>query len=145
MARDCMVNKDPNAPPPPPPTQGNTRGFDSEYANLMLELGESPAQALDLPKASWQVTPAGGHDITGGGINVPPWRRPEAWIQPQQPQNNQGAGFRPPGAAGGYEGYGQQWGGYQQGAGAAAGGYGQDYSNYSSYYQSQAQYPQQTN
>ncbi len=24
----------------------------------------------------------GGHDITAGGSNIPPWRRPESWIQP---------------------------------------------------------------
>ena len=42
MARDCTVNKDPNAAVmngsgSPPMSKG---GFDSEYASLMAELGE---------------------------------------------------------------------------------------------------------
>jgi splicing factor 1 len=60
MARDCTVNRDPNAPPPPmgagpsPPPMGG-RGFDSEYASLLAELGETPANAApDLNKPSWQ-------------------------------------------------------------------------------------------
>lgn len=124
MARDCTVNKDPNAPPPPPM---NSRGFDSEYASLMAELGETSANpAADLAKPSWAAGPSGGHDITGGGTNIPPWRRPEAWQTTAQPQ--QTGGYRPPG----YAYPGQQWAGYQQ----------QDYSsNYASYYQ--GQYAQQ--
>ena len=135
MARDCTVNKDPNAPmtqpPPPGPPGMNTRGFDSEYASLMAELGEGPASGGDPNKASWQAPPA-GHDITGGGSNIPPWRRPEAWISNVQPQQSQGYGGGGYGGAQG--GYGGQWGGggYQQQ------GYpqqSQDYSsNYASYY-----------
>ncbi|KAJ7593534.1 hypothetical protein C8J56DRAFT_931300 [Mycena floridula] len=132
MARDCTVNKDPNAPQMPAPPV-NSRGFDSEYASLMAELGESASgPVVDLGKPSWAAGLGGGHDITGGGTNIPPWRRPEAWITNIQPQ--QQGGYRPPqpGYGGGYGGgYGapqQQWAGYPA----------QDYSsNYASYYQGQ--------
>ncbi|KAG7089844.1 hypothetical protein E1B28_011489 [Marasmius oreades] len=145
MARDCTVNKDPNAvvtPPPPGQMGGPANGgrtFDSDYASLLAELGESGGSAGDLSKPSWAAGPNAGHDITGGGINVPPWRRPENW-QTNVPQQQQG--YRPPtqGAQGGYGGYGgQSWGGYPQ---AQQGGYGQpDYSSYASYYQGQYQQP----
>lgn len=135
MARDCTVNKDPNAPPPMNPPNGmNSRGFDSEYASLMAELGESAPGAVDLAKPSWGA--GAGHDITGGGTNIPPWRRPEAW-QTTIPPPAQNQGYRPPQAYGGYGGGypgQQQWGGFGQG------GYpqGQDPSSgYGGYYQGQ--------
>ena len=148
MARDCTVNKDPNAPPSPggPSPPINRIGFDSEYANLMAELGESGAGG-DPGKTPWDA-PSMGHDITAGGSNIPPWRRPESWLQPtnNNSNNQQQQGYRPPqagyggggyGGAGGYVA-GGQWGGYPQ-----TGGYQQpqDYSNYASYYQ--GQYAQQ--
>ena len=133
MARDCNVNKDPAAH-----TQNATgavqqrTGFDSEYANLMAELGEPAADAAKQP---WDA-PAMGHDITAGGTNIPPWRRPESWAQTNI--NNQG--YRPPqsGGYGGYAGYGQQYAGYSQGGGYSA---PQDYSNYAAYYQGQYAQP----
>ncbi|CAA7266928.1 unnamed protein product [Cyclocybe aegerita] len=132
MARDCTVNKDPNAQASTNGTSVSlTRsGFDSEYASLMAELGEGGG-AGDPGKTPWDA-PSMGHDITAGGSNIPPWRRPESW---QQPSNNQQQGYRPPGGYGGYGSEGQ-WGGY------AAGGYQQpqDY-NYAAYYQ--GQYAQQ--
>jgi len=133
MARDCTVNKDPNAPiSPPQPNGPPTRGgFDSEYASLMAELGEGGGASVDAPKTSW-VGPAMGHDITGGGTNIPPWRRPEAWQQSGPPQNT---GYRPPQPGyGGYAYNGGAWAGYNQGAGYS----GQDYA---AYYQ--GQYAQQ--
>ncbi|THV02846.1 splicing factor SF1 [Dendrothele bispora CBS 962.96] len=142
MARDCTVNKDPNAPPPPPGPPTSRGGFDSEYASLMAELGETTgsANAIDLNKPSWAAGPSGGHDITGGGTNVPPWRRPENWQTNNPPQNQ---GYRPPQNAGGYGsqggGYNGQWGGYSQ----QQGGYPQDYSNYAGYYQNQYAQQQQ--
>ncbi|KAH7911352.1 hypothetical protein BJ138DRAFT_1006810, partial [Hygrophoropsis aurantiaca] len=147
MARDCTVNRDPNAAPlggPSPPT--NKGGFDSEYASLMAELGESGrggGGGVDSGRGPWGGAGA-GHDITAGGSNVPPWRRPEVW-QNSNPNQQQNTGYRPPQP--GYPGYsgapGQygasQWGaqqpGYTQGS-----GYGQqpDYSaNYAQYYQQQ--------
>lgn len=135
MARDCTVNKDPNAPPPPPdavPSQANRSGFDSEYASLMAELGESGGNT-DPAISSWSA-PSMKHDITAGGTNIPPWRRPESWIQP----NQQNQGYRPPQYGAGYGGGYGNWAGYQQGA---AGYQAQDYSNYASYYQ--GQYAQQ--
>ncbi|KAK0235803.1 hypothetical protein EDD85DRAFT_838151 [Armillaria nabsnona] len=147
MARDCTVNKDPNAPimhTPPPPPNMNSRGFDSEYASLMAELGESTGgPGVDLSKPSW-AAPSAGHDITGGGTNIPPWRRPEAWVT-NIPQNQSQGGF--PGAqgyGGGYggatAGYGNQWQGYGQASGYPS--QSQDYpSNYASYYQGQYTQP----
>ncbi|KAI0346582.1 hypothetical protein BDW22DRAFT_1369218 [Trametopsis cervina] len=144
MARDCTVNRDPNAVQhaPAPMIKG---GFDSEYASLMAELGESGKGPGADGGKPW--TGSAGHDITAGGSNIPPWRRPEVWqtnIPP--PQNN---GFRPPqggGYGGGYGGggYGQA---YPQQPGYGGQGYypqGQDYSaaNYAQYYQ--GQYAQQT-
>lgn len=149
MARDCTVNKDPNAvvalggPSPPQTARG---GFDSEYASLMAELGEGGGgPAGDSGKASW-AGPSITHDITAGGSNIPPWRRPEVWQTPannNQPQQ-QGGGYRPPpqgygyggAAAGGYGASGsQQWAGYPQASSYPQ--QPQDYSNYASYYQGQ--------
>ncbi|TFK72965.1 splicing factor SF1 [Pluteus cervinus] len=134
MARDCTVGKDPNAPLTGggPPIAGNRTGFDNEYANLMAELGETAGGPTGDPsKPSWSA-PSAGHDITAGGTNIPPWRRPESWQQPL-PQQQQG-GYRPPqaGYGPGY-GAGAAWSQYPQGAGYPS----QDYSNYAPYYQGQ--------
>jgi len=150
MARDCTVNRDPNAPPlsgPSPPMIKS--GFDSEYANLMAELGESGrgGGGGEPGRTPW-AGPSTGHDITAGGSNIPPWRRPEVWQTNPNPQQQQG-GYRPP-----QQGYGGGYGGAPAGYGApqygAQGGYpqasgypqqpAQDY-NYAQYYQ--GQYAQQ--
>ncbi|GBE88265.1 hypothetical protein BKA93DRAFT_751187 [Sparassis latifolia] len=146
MARDCTVNRDPNAvhAPPPPMLKG---GFDSEYASLMAELGEGgKGLGGDSGKTPWAGS--AGHDITAGGSNIPPWRRPEVWQSSSVPANPQNNGYRPPqapyggygGAAGGYGPNSQQWGaqpGYSQGN--AYYQQPQDYSsaNYAQYYQNQ--------
>jgi len=149
MARDCTVNRDPNAPPPlsgpsPPMIKG---GFDSEYASLMAELGESGrgGGGGEPGRTPW-AGPSTGHDITGGGSNIPPWRRPEVWQTNNNPQQQQG-GYRPPqqGYGGGYAGAPAGYGGGAQQAGyPQASGYPaqqpQDY-NYAQYYQ--GQYAQQ--
>ncbi|THH29987.1 hypothetical protein EUX98_g4204 [Antrodiella citrinella] len=161
MARDCTVNRDPNAPHAPPQlAQSPTSmaltkgGFDSEYASLMAELGESgKGPGGDGGRPSW--TGSAGHDITAGGSNIPPWRRPEVWQSSVIPQQNQsrppqgggyGAGFGGPGGAGAGAGYGGQWGQQQPGYAAGGGGgyypqgQGQDYgANYAQYYQNQYQ------
>lgn len=121
-------------------------GFDSEYASLMAELGEGGKGPGGDGSKPWAGS--AGHDITAGGSNIPPWRRPEVW-QTAIPPPQANTGFRPPQGAGGgygggsYPGYGGQ--GYgQQGYGGQ--GYyqqQQDYSaNYAQYYQNQ--YAQQT-
>lgn len=149
MARDCTVNRDPNAPPLPlggPSPPMNKSGFDSEYANLMAELGEGGRGPAGEPGKSVWGGPGGGHDITGGGSNIPPWRRPEVWQTPVNNNQPQQGGYRPPQAGYGVAGYGApapgygaaQWG---QAGYAPTAGYGQqsqDYSaNYAQYYQSQ--------
>ncbi|KAH7106295.1 hypothetical protein BKA62DRAFT_289723 [Auriculariales sp. MPI-PUGE-AT-0066] len=156
MARDCTSRRDPNGMPmsgpmgPPGPSAPlGDKKFDSEYANLMAELGESAGGGpgggpADANRPAW--TPGG--DITAGGTNIPPWRRPEVW-QPPQPVG--GGGYRPQqgygGQQGGYapEGYaGQGWngqqGGYTGGAGGYGGGGGGGSDAYAQYYQ-QAGYP----
>jgi splicing factor 1 len=149
MARDCTVNRDPNAPPlsgPSPPMIKS--GFDSEYASLMAELGESGrgGGGGEPGRTSW-AGPSTGHDITAGGSNIPPWRRPEVWQTNPNPQQQQG-GYRPPqqGYGGGYGGAPGYGGGAQYGMQgySQASGYPQqqpqDY-NYAQYYQ--GQYAQQ--
>ncbi len=147
MARDCSTNKDPNAQAivAASPSHALSRsGFDSEYASLMAELGEGGGNS-DPMKNPWETSNT-GHDITAGGTNIPPWRRPEMWAQPSTTPQQQA--FRPsqPMYGAGYtSGYGAaaaggQWAGYN-GAGYPA--QSQDYSNYASYYQ--GQYTQQVN
>jgi len=138
MARDCQVNRDPNASPPPPGPPGalSKGGFDSEYASLMAELGEGgKGPGGDGGRGPWGNTGA-GHDITAGGSNIPPWRRPEMW----QSNQHQNSGYRPPQAYGS-GGYGAQYASGQWPAGGyASGTYGQqsDYSaSYAQYYQQQ--------
>lgn len=149
MARDCPVNRDPTAAIQPSDSPMIKGGFDSEYANLMAELGESGKGPGDVGRTPW--IGSAGHDITAGGSNIPPWRRPEMWqsstpnAQPQQAPLPQG--FRPPQP--GYDAYGGTPGGGYGMANAQWGTQGQpaqfqqpqDYGNYAQYYQ--AQYSQQ--
>ncbi|KAI0032531.1 hypothetical protein K488DRAFT_78428 [Vararia minispora EC-137] len=160
MARDCTVNRGGgfggglggdmdsgyggmNSPPDgsggPGGTlvKGGTGGFDSEYASLMAELRESGTGASGGgPGQAWGGSGA-GHDITAGGMNIPPWRRPEVWqsnLRPQQQQGPQQVGYGGAPPAGGYapQGYtGQGWGGYHQQQASQGGGYPpQDYAQY---------------
>lgn len=124
MARDCTVNKDPNAVAAVSHNAG--KGFDSEYAKLMAELGESGDGARDGGRIS-----GAGHDITAGGSNIPPWRRPEVWQSNTQSTQQGQTGYRPSGYPAGYSA--QQWGSYPQGYGQT-----QDYqASYAQYYQQQ--------
>ncbi|KAH9856547.1 hypothetical protein C2E23DRAFT_445792 [Lenzites betulinus] len=159
MARDCTVNRDPNAVHVAASNPNMPKsGFDSEYASLLAELGEtSKGPGGDSGRLPW----TGSGDITGGGSNIPPWRRPEVWqsAAPSNPQGGGGGGgggggYRPP--TGSYNGYGSAPGGYGGGAPGAApawggqgGGYGQggqpgyypqsqdNSAGYAQYYQSQ--------
>ena len=123
-------------------------GFDSEYASLMAELGETgKGPGGDGGRMPWSG--GAGHDITGGGSNIPPWRRPEVW-QSSAPTNPQAGYGRPP--QGQYGGYGGAPGGYGGAPGYGQPGYApqggssyypqqqpsQDYgAGYAQYYQSQ--------
>lgn len=144
MARDCTVKPDPNAPPSGAPQgmMSNKGNFDSEYASLMAELGESAGGGST--NKSWGGGGA-GHDITAGGSNIPPWRRPEMWQSVTSTNQNQNqSGFRPQqqqqqgqygsatsGYGAGYSGQSWQQPNYGQ-------GYPQDYqAAYAQYYQSQ--------
>ncbi|KAH8118131.1 hypothetical protein DFH11DRAFT_1503885 [Phellopilus nigrolimitatus] len=144
MARDCTVKSDPNASPGAP--QATTKGnFDSEYASLMAELGESGGSSG--PGKSWGGGGT-GLSVTAGGSDVPPWRRPEMWTSSSNTnQNQQNGGYRPPQQFGGgapTAGYGGGYGGgqqpYYQGGTYPQNyaGQGQDYSAaYAQYYQQQ--------
>jgi splicing factor 1 len=154
MARDCTVNKGASfgiestgGGPGGSPSQAMVKGgFDSEYASLMAELGETgKGPGPDSARGSWG---GGVGDITSSSSSVPPWRRPEVWQSALGPSSTQNTGYRPPQPgysgypSGGTPGYGQPgYSGYTQ---APSGGYpqSQDYSNYAQYYQ--GQYAQQT-
>lgn len=147
MARDCSVRPDPNAPPGAPPMGASKGNFDSEYANLMAELGESGPGA-GSGKPSWGGG-GSGLSITAGGSDVPPWRRPEMWqtttptnqnsqngYRPQQPYGSGPAGYG--GGAYGAQQQQQQQQSYYQGGAYPQNYGGQDYSAaYAQYYQQQ--------
>jgi splicing factor 1 len=129
MARDCTQKPNPNGAfpgpngPPAPNSnngamvRGSTGGgsgsgpyVDSEFANLMAELGETAAAASggsgSAPWARDGVAP----EIPAGGTSIPPWRRPEVWLQPATGQRPQQAGQGYP--AGYQQAYGQAYAGY---------------------------------
>jgi splicing factor 1 len=148
MARDCTVNKDPIA------VNTVNKGFDSEYAQLMEELGEAGGGGGNSGGiGSGDLGRSGvGTDFTAGGSNVPPWRRPEVW-QSNAPSNQQvqQTAYRPPAYGGTYGAYGAagaggaapQWGAPPQ---SSAAGYAQpqDYqAAYAQYYQQQYNQQQQ--
>jgi len=77
----------------------------------MAELGETAAAASAGTGAAPWAREGGAPEIPVGGTSVPPWRRPEVWLQPsgggQRPQQN------PQGYPSGYpQGYGQAYAGY---------------------------------
>jgi splicing factor 1 len=154
MARDCAAGRSGGGPmdggfggPPgiggPPNGARGPAGFDSEYASLMAELGEGGAGGgggggggAPVGAIGWTGNAAAGPDVTAAGSNVPPWRRPEMWIQSAQPQP-QRPSFQPPA---GYNGQG--WGGGQQQQGAypqGGGGGGGQFSQQGYYPQGQQQ------
>ena len=145
MARDCMQRNNPNGFPPgpgapggpgmPPTSNALTRGpgssnFDNDLDNLLNELGEKSAGDSATP---WAREGALAGDTSGS--NIPPWRRPEVWVQAsggqrqQQQQQQQGYSAYPQGY-GGYPGYGGAANPWQQGAA----GYNPQQS-YAAYYQ----------
>lgn len=162
LARDCTQGRAPGgfgAPnaAPAPGTTGN-RQFDSEYANLMAELGE-PAAGAGAVAGAPVGSAAPGQAVGADGKKIPPWRNPDVWQQPGfgMPRGDGGGrggggggwgqrgGYGNRGERGGYNQYGaqshqgyaqqqqQQYAGYDQGgqqASAAAGQEGEqkDYS-----------------
>lgn len=146
MARDCMQRNNPNGffpgpgapggPATAPTSNALTHGpgssnFDNDLDNLLNELGEKSAGGDAAPWAR-ESTLAG--DTSGS--NIPPWRRPEVWLQAsggqrqqQQQQQQQGYSAYPQGY-GGYPGYNGATNPWQQGAA----GYNPQQS-YAAYYQ----------
>ncbi|GAA5844411.1 hypothetical protein JCM9279_006292 [Rhodotorula babjevae] len=161
MARDCTQRRGPGfggpgGPPGFPPVPGPDGGppsvaqqFDSEYASLMAELGETTAAPpMSGPGAGG---PGGPGPMMGGapamqqeprdeqGNKIPPWRIPSNWNPPMNMQFNRGPPPPPPGQrpppppppapyGGGPPGQQQQmmggggYGGYQQGGYGGGGG-----------------------
>ncbi|GHJ89204.1 hypothetical protein NliqN6_5606 [Naganishia liquefaciens] len=122
MARDCFQKGGPAGGfGGPNPSAGPKTAFDSEYQNLMNELGEGGGGSAQGPVRG--AITANGEPGAGGeaAVKIPPWRIPENWFSNSRPQGNfggGGGGYQPQQAQGGYQGYGQ--------AQAGAGGY--DYS-----------------
>lgn len=105
MARDCTQRRGGFGGPPgmggPPgpfnaaPDPARAQQFDSEYASLMAELGETsaappaaggPGAGADAGQpggqpgsAPWQQGPHGGHPVDANGEKIPPWRIPSNW------------------------------------------------------------------
>lgn len=172
LARDCTQGRGgpggfgaPTGPAAAGGAAGGTgnRQFDSEYANLMAELGE-PAAAANVSAASVGPNAGSGSAANGAvgadGKKIPPWRNPEVWTQPgfgaprHHSDSNRGGGWS---GRGGYNNRGdrggapynshqsqyqqQGYGGYdQQQAGGEATAEGQkDYSaEWAAYYAAQA-------
>ncbi|SPO31834.1 related to MSL5 - branch point bridging protein [Ustilago trichophora] len=99
LARDCTQGRAGNFGPaggaPGGPTgpggapgTGN-RQFDSEYANLMAELGEPSAAGAGAgagagaaPTTAMNGGSNGAPAVGADGKKIPPWRNPEVWTQP---------------------------------------------------------------
>lgn len=98
LARDCTQGRmggfgaGPNGPPGPggaaPPGGTGNRQFDSDYANLMAELGEPGAAGAGATSAGAPGPgAANGMGVPGAAVGpdgkkIPPWRNPEVWTQP---------------------------------------------------------------
>ncbi|TKY86872.1 hypothetical protein EX895_004160 [Sporisorium graminicola] len=118
LARDCTQGRvgsfgaGPNGPggPGAPAAAGTgNRQFDSEYANLMAELGEPAAAGAggapnSTPGAVNDASVAGGAAVGPDGKKIPPWRNPEVWTQPGfgAPRGGDGGGRGGWGHRGGY-------------------------------------------
>ena len=126
----------PGGPATAPTSNALTHGpgssnFDNDLDNLLNELGEKSAGGDAAP---WARESGLAGDTSGS--NIPPWRRPEVWLQAsggqrqqQQQQQQQGYSAYPQGY-GGYPGYNGATNPWQQGAA----GYNPQQS-YAAYYQ----------
>jgi splicing factor 1 len=83
MARDCFQRNGPAGGQGfggPPGAGGAPKSqFDSEYANLMAELGEGGAVGSSGP-AIGMITNGAAADGTPAAPKVAPWRIPENWF-----------------------------------------------------------------
>jgi len=90
MARDCTVNRDPNAPPlsgPSPPMIKERIRFGVCEFNGGARREVAVGSGSGEPGRTLWAGPSTGHDITAGGSSIPPWRRPEVW-QTNNPLSN---------------------------------------------------------
>lgn len=169
LARDCTQGRAGGFGPGPGGPDGAVRApaggtgnrqFDSEYANLMAELGE-PAAAATGPGAGGANGMNAGPAVDADGKKIPPWRNPDVWTQPgfgaPRGDGGPGRGGWGQGQRGGYNNRGdrggyhntshqpyayqqQQYQGYDSTAAPAGGEEGQkDYSaEWAAYYAAQA-------
>jgi splicing factor 1 len=86
MARDCFQRNGPGGAPPfgapggAPGAPGAPKtAFDSEYANLMAELGEGGSGAASGP-AIGMITNGSAEAGGAPAQKIPPWRIPENWF-----------------------------------------------------------------
>ncbi|SPO31947.1 related to MSL5 - branch point bridging protein [Ustilago trichophora] len=129
LARDCTQGRPgnfggaagaPGAPTGPGGAAGTgNRQFDSEYANLMAELGEPSAAGAGAASTTAANSGSNGAPAVGAdGKKIPPWRNPEVWTQP---------GFGAPRGGGGPDsgrgGWGHHRGGYNNRGDRNGGGY----------------------
>ncbi|GAA6003007.1 hypothetical protein JCM10207_001940 [Rhodosporidiobolus poonsookiae] len=124
MARDCTQRRGGFGGPPgfgaPPGGAPNpvAQQFDSEYASLMAELGETTAAPPMAQMGGPAGSPAGPgavpappqQPVDENGNKIPPWRIPSNWNPPQPVNYNRPPPNRPPPQ----QGYPQQQGGYGQ-------------------------------
>ena len=85
MARDCFQRGGPGGAPAPNGTGTGkpATAFDSEYANLMAELGEG-GSGPGSGQVAGMITNGPAGDAAGAGgppaQKIPPWRVPENWF-----------------------------------------------------------------
>lgn len=125
LARDCTQGPGlgrPGGPPGPGAPSGpggngqDGSPFDSEYANLMAELGEGGKNGPGT------AGPATDRPIGPDGKKIPPWRDPAMWNAPTVPAPR-GPRFGGMGFQGGAPQYQQQQGQQQWGAGGQQAAY----------------------
>ncbi|BGP16944.1 hypothetical protein JCM10213_007389 [Rhodosporidiobolus nylandii] len=162
MARDCTQRRGGFGGPPgfgaPAGPPSVAQQFDSEYASLMAELGETPVAppiaggAPGTPGAPAPGAPTGPsgmgvaspaqHPVDENGNKIPPWRIPGNWQPPQavpfnRPQQPRQVPPPPPPPG---QGFGQPMGnGYTQ---YPQGGFQQPGAGYGGGYPQQQQQPQ---
>ncbi|KAJ1036100.1 hypothetical protein NDA18_000243 [Ustilago nuda] len=112
LARDCTQGRGGGAfGAPSGPAAGGALGgtgnrqFDSEYANLMAELGEPATAAANASAAGPLAGNAGPASAANGSVGpdgkkISPWRNPDVWTQPgfgaprhQSDSNRAGGGW----------------------------------------------------
>jgi splicing factor 1 len=80
MARDCFQKGGPAGGFGGPTASAPKTQFDSEYQNLMNELGEGGGGAQGAVRGAITANGEPGAQGGDGGVKIPPWRIPENWF-----------------------------------------------------------------